>query len=63
MDDNPDFITIMACVNPHRGVVCIMHYRKDQDSYVQGKMSDALSLRAATALAESWAAALHLEIR
>lgn len=62
-EEDRDYITLMACVNPQRAIVAIMHYRKDVDSYVPGRMSDALSLRAAHALAASWAAATHMEIR
>jgi hypothetical protein len=60
---NLDYVTVLACTNPQRGIVAVMHWRKDQDSYVLGKVSEALSLRGAQALADSWAAALKLEIR
>jgi hypothetical protein len=60
---NLDYVTVLACTNPQRGIVAVMHLRKDQDSYVMGKVSEALSLRGANALAESWAAALKLEVR
>lgn len=62
-EDNPDYITLLACANPHRNVVTVMHYDKNDDSYVIKKCSDALSIRAAQALSESWASALKLEIR
>lgn len=60
---NPDYITLLACTNPHRAIVAVMHYSKIDDSYTIGKCSDALSQRAAAALSESWAAAMKLEIR
>jgi hypothetical protein len=63
MDDNPDYITLLACTNPHRAVVAIMRYDKPNDSYKIERCSDALSLRAAGALADSWAVILKLEIR
>lgn len=62
-DDNPDYITRLACANPQRSIVAVMHYITSQDSYQINKCSDALSHRAALALAESWAAATGLEIR
>lgn len=62
-EDNPDYITLMACINPHRAMVAVMSYDKADDSYRGRKYSGVLSLRAAAALAESWAKALHMEIR
>lgn len=62
-EDNPNYITLLACTNPHRAVVAVMSYHLVEDSYTIKKCSDALSMRAAAALAESWAQALDLEIR
>lgn len=62
-EDNPDYITLLACINPHRAMVAVMTYDKPDDSYRGKKYSAVLSLRSAAALAESWAAALKLEIR
>lgn len=61
--DENDYITLLACTNPQRAIVAVMHYNRSMDSYMPGRMSDALSLRAAHALAESWAAATKMEIR
>lgn len=63
VEKDSDYVTVLACTNPQRALVCVMHYDKAQDSYVLGRMSDALAVRAARALAESWAAALKLEVR
>lgn len=62
-EKDSDYVTVLACTNPQRALVCVMHYDRAQDSYVLGKMSDALAVRSAKALAESWAAALKLEVR
>lgn len=62
-DEDRDYITLLACINPQRALVCVMHYSKPADSYIMGKCSEALSLRAAKALSESWAATLKMEIR
>lgn len=58
-----DYVTTMQCVNPQRAVVAVMHYDKADDSYRIKKCSEPLSQKGAIALAESWAAALKLEIR
>jgi hypothetical protein len=58
-----DYITTLACVNPQRALVAIMHYDKHDDSYRIGKCSEPLSQRGAIALAQSWSAALGLEVR
>lgn len=60
---NEDFITTLACVNPQKAIVSVMHYDKPSDSYKMGKCSDPLSQKGALQLAESWAAALKLEVR
>lgn len=61
--DDPDYVTTLACVNPQRAIVAVMHYDKADDSYRVKKCSEPLSQKAAIALADSWAAALHLEVR
>ena len=58
-----DYVTTMQCVNPQRAVVAVMHYDKADDSYRIKKCSEPLSQKGAIALAESWAAALKLEVR
>lgn len=62
-EENDDYITMLPTVDNHRALVVIMHYTAASDNWEQKKCSDALSLRAARALAESWAAATGLEIR
>lgn len=62
-DDNPDYVTLLSCTNPQRSIVAHMVWRKDEDSYHMRKCSDALSNRAAAALAQNWAAALKVEVR
>lgn len=62
-DNNEDYITLLPTVNTSRALVVIQHYDRANDTWVQKKCSDALSTRAAHALAESWAAAMKLEIR
>lgn len=62
-DDNNDYITLLATISPHKQIVAVMHYSKSQDSYQIHKCSEPLSTRGAAALAESWAAALKVEIR
>lgn len=63
IETDPDYITLMACVNPQRAIVAVMHYDKADDGYRIRKCSEPLSQKGAATLAESWAAALNLEIR
>lgn len=58
-----DYVTTMQCVNPQRAIVAVMHYDKTDDSYKMKKCSEPLSQKGAIALADSWAAALKLEVR
>lgn len=60
MTPEPDYITISPIDN-YRALVMVMHYHKDD--YIQTRVSQPLSLKGAQALAESWAAAMRLEIR
>lgn len=62
-DPNADYVTTLACVNPHRAIVAVMHFSKADDSYQLKKCSDPLSQRGAAELAESWAKALGVEVR
>lgn len=62
-DNNDDYITLLPTVNSGRALVVIMTYDKPGDTWRQRKCSDALALRAAQALAESWSAATKLEVR
>jgi len=74
MEDNPDYITLVATMHPTMEIgvdhskhakcmVAIMHWDVTTEGYVMGKCSSILNHRAARALAESWSAAKHLEIR
>lgn len=60
---DPDYVTTLACVNPQRAIVAVMHYEKSDDSWKMRKCSEPLSQKGAVTLAESWAAALKLEVR
>lgn len=62
-EDNADYITRLATASIHRQIVAVMKYDKPGDAYTISKCSAALSIRAAESLADSWAAALRLEIR
>jgi glutamate/tyrosine decarboxylase-like PLP-dependent enzyme len=61
--EDADYITMIPTVHHNRALVVIMHFNKATDSWEQKKCSDALSQRAAEALAASWAAATGLEVR
>lgn len=61
--EETDYVTTLQCVNPQRALVAVMHYDKADDSYKVKKCSEPLSQKGAIALAESWAAALKLEVR
>lgn len=58
-----DYVTVMACVNPQRALVAVMRYERSGDGYTMKRCSEPLSQRGAAALAQSWAAALGLEVR
>lgn len=58
-----DYITILPTFREHEYLVAVMRYRPGQDDYIQGKVSLPHRLPAAQALAQSWAAALGLEVR
>lgn len=58
-----DYVTTMQCVNPQRAIVAVMHFDKADDSYRVKKCSEPLSQKGAATLADSWAAALQLEVR
>lgn len=61
--EETDYVTTLQCVNPQRALVAVMHFDKADDSYRVKKCSEPLSQKGAISLAESWAAALHLEVR
>lgn len=58
-----DYVTVLPTAHPHKFIVSIMVYRKRDDEYVMTRCSHSLSEPAARALAQSWAAATHLEVR
>lgn len=62
-DHDVDFVTVEHTADPHKFLVVVMRYRKAHDDYHQAQISHPLSTTAATALAQSWAAALRLEVR
>lgn len=58
-----NYVTVLACINPQRALVAVMHYSKIKDSYEIYRCSEPLTQKSAGQLAESWAAALKLEVR
>lgn len=58
-----DYITLLPTANPRKFLVVVMHYRKRDDEYVQGRVSQPLNETAAKSLAEMWAAAMKLSVR
>lgn len=62
MDAEPDYVTVLGR-DDHRAMVAIMHYERVRDEWVQKKVSEVMPYRQAVALANSWAAALQLEVR
>jgi hypothetical protein len=64
MTDDRDYITLMAAVAHNKFLVVVMRYHKSGDEYIQTRVShEPLAKPAAEALAQSWAAAMNLEIR
>lgn len=62
----PDYVTVNRAVtpgNPSRFCVLLMKYHQQNDEYLAVKCSEALPEAAARALAQSWAAALQLDVR
>lgn len=57
------YITVLPTSNHYYFIVVEMRYRRGADDYIQGRCSMPLKGEAAKALAESWAAAMKLEIR
>lgn len=56
-----DYVTVLPTMDAHKFLTVVMHYA--HDDFVQTRISRPLPRPAATALAVSWAAALHLEVR
>lgn len=64
MADEPDYVTVLPhAKDPYRACVAVMRYHAHSDSYDIHKCSEAMKVKEAEALAESWAAALKVEIR
>lgn len=63
MSSEPDYVTVAPAVSVGRFCVLVMRYDARNDEYAIRKSSLALSQVAAKTLAESWAAALRLEVR
>lgn len=64
MDDiDADYITLLPTTQPDQFLVCVMKWHKTGEEYIQSKVSHPLSEKVALALATSWAAALHLEVK
>lgn len=63
MNQEPDYVTISHTTTPGRFCVLVMTHDPRDDEYTIRKTSQALDETAARSLANSWAAALGLEIR
>lgn len=63
MTEEPDYITITPAVKHAQFNVCHMKWVSTEDGYVVYRVSSMLRQPAAQSLAQSWAAALGLEIR
>lgn len=57
------YITLLPCVDPHKFLVVVMVCRNEDDGYLQTRVSQCLSETAAQALAQSWSAAMGVEVR
>jgi hypothetical protein len=63
MTQEPDYVTVEKTVNPGKFCVLVMTHNPRDDEYSIRKTSQALDEAAARSLANSWAAALGVEIR
>lgn len=64
MDDNKDFVTLMPTIRPDLFLVAVMTWNTMDEEYVARKYSEkALHKQQAMSLAQSWAAALQVEVR
>jgi hypothetical protein len=59
----PDYVTVLATHDPRQFLVVVMKWHARDEEYIQGKVSEPLPLVPARRLAESWAAALGIEVR
>lgn len=62
-DDEPDFIAILATMDPHKFIVAVMRWSRGDESHRLTRCSKPLSKVDAEGLAAMWAAATHLEVR
>lgn len=62
-DDDTDYVTLTPAVGHGKWNVVVMRYDPTTREYVIARMSYQLPETAARALAQSWAAATHLEVR
>lgn len=63
MSDEPDYVTINPAVAAFTYNVCVMRFARADEGYAVFRISQPLNRAAADALAQSWAAAMKLEIR
>lgn len=64
MAEELDYITVLPTNNPRLYLVAVMTFHAHEDDYAIKKCSQsALPKQAAQSLAESWAAAIGVEIR
>lgn len=61
--NDADYIRIAPAIAPSKYCVLLMKYHSRDDSYLAVRSSQPLSETAARSLAQSWAAALGLEVR
>lgn len=59
----PDYVTMLPTLDPHKFLVVVMHYHAPSDEFIQTKCSQPLPCVTAGALAKSWATALGVEVR
>lgn len=62
-EPGPDYVTVLPAVHPDKACVAIMSWNYSEHEYAIKKCSDAIPRNAAIHLADSWAAAMRLEIR
>lgn len=64
MSSEPDYVTILPTQHTRKYLVAIMTYHARDEEFIQKKVSqNAVSLSAAHAIADMWAAALGIEKR
>jgi hypothetical protein len=58
-----DYVMVNPAVRPHKFNAVVMRFDHTSQEYVVFRISEALPESAARALAQSWAAAMHMEVR